>query len=65
MRSLRLLLVLVLTLPMSGLSHAVPAYWYRWQSKLDGKYVCAQVHPGEGWQKIGGPFRNARCRNPG
>jgi hypothetical protein len=64
MTSLRCALLLAM-LFVSGQSQAEPAYWYRWQSKLDGRYVCAQVHPGEGWQKVGGPFRNARCISPG
>jgi hypothetical protein len=39
---------------------AAPAPWYRWQSKLTGQQVCAQVLPGE-WSKIGGPYQDARC----
>lgn len=41
---------------------AAPMPFYKWQSKLDGTYTCQQTSPGDGWQKIGGPFRDAGCR---
>lgn len=41
---------------------AAPMPFYRWQSKVDGSYACQQVSPGEGWIRIGGPFRDAGCR---
>ena len=43
---------------------AEPAYWYRWQSTLTGKYICKQFSPGEGWQEHAGPFYDAQCRKP-
>jgi hypothetical protein len=44
---------------------AAPAPWYRWRSKLDGTVACAQTSPGEGWERIGGPYRDARCEKTG
>lgn len=41
---------------------AAPMPFYKWQSKLDGAYTCQQTSPGDGWQRIGGPFRDAGCR---
>ncbi|RDE51983.1 MAG: hypothetical protein DVS81_03455 [Candidatus Accumulibacter meliphilus] len=44
---------------------ATPAPWYLWRSKLDGQVFCAQTPPGVGWQRVGGPYRDARCENTG
>lgn len=44
---------------------AGPAPWYTWRSKLDGKTVCTQTSPGEGWVQDGGPYKDARCAQPG
>ena len=44
---------------------AAPAPWYQWRSKLDGKEFCAQTSLGEGWEKISGPYKDARCEQPG
>lgn len=43
---------------------AAPAPWYLWRSKLDGKTFCQQISPGEGWERVGGPFRDSRCEKP-
>lgn len=43
---------------------AQPAPWYMWKSKLNGKTFCAQTSPGEGWERVGGPFKDARCEKP-
>lgn len=40
---------------------AEPAYWYQWESKFNGKMICKQLSPGEGWQQHAGPFYDARC----
>jgi hypothetical protein len=40
---------------------AAPAPWYRWHSKLGSEQPCAQVSPGAGWEKLSGPYRDARC----
>jgi hypothetical protein len=53
----------VLTLAATAL--AKPAPWYRWSSKLSGQTVCSQHSPGDGWEKSGGPFRDARCEKRG
>ena len=42
---------------------AEPAYWFKWESKLNGKIICKQISPGEGWQQHAGPFYDAQCRN--
>lgn len=44
---------------------AAPAAWYKWTSKRDGTQVCAQVSPGEGWEKFDGPYKDAHCINEG
>ena len=53
----------VLTLAATAL--AKPAPWYRWSSKLSGQTVCSQHSPGDGWEKSGGPFSDARCEKRG
>jgi len=45
-----------------GSVHAAPAPWYRWHSKVDGRTVCAQFSPGQGWEQGGGAFRDGDCR---
>ena len=42
--------------------HAAPAAWYRWESPLDARRVCAQTSPGAAWTRVSGPFRDAGCR---
>ncbi|NER58884.1 hypothetical protein G3435_00655 [Pseudomonas sp. MAFF212428] len=39
------------------------APWYRWESQADGRLVCSQQSPGEGWRRFAGPFNNAGCRD--
>ncbi|MBS1210925.1 MAG: hypothetical protein H6R19_3323 [Proteobacteria bacterium] len=46
---------------LSFATHAAPAPWYWWTSKISGKRVCSQTSPGEGWERGNGPFRNSRC----
>ena len=43
---------------------AAPAPWYLWKSRVDGKTFCFQTSPGEGWERVDGPFRDARCGKP-
>jgi hypothetical protein len=43
---------------------AAPAPWYLWKSKLDGKTVCLQTSPGEGWERVAGHFKDSRCEIP-
>lgn len=42
---------------------AQPAPWYKWRSKLNGKEVCAQTSPGEGWEQASGPYKSD-CKTP-
>lgn len=51
--------VLALALPAA---QAEPAAWFWWASNTSQGRVCAQVSPGPGWDKVAGPYRNARCR---
>lgn len=44
---------------------AAPAPWFLWASLVADGFVCAQNSPGEGWQQVRGPFRDAHCRKPG
>ncbi|MCY1289271.1 hypothetical protein D9M68_1009960 [compost metagenome] len=53
-----------LLLILSAPGFAAPAPFFIWQSKLDGGLTCAQTSPGEGWLRLGGPFRDAGCRVP-
>ncbi|QFY44599.1 DUF4124 domain-containing protein [Candidatus Methylospira mobilis] len=46
-------------------SLAETAPWYKWRSKLDGNVVCSQTSPGDGWEKISGPYKTVRCDIPG
>jgi hypothetical protein len=48
----------------ASITIAMPAPWFMWQSKLDGKLVCTQTSPGPGWLKLSGPFVDARCGRP-
>jgi hypothetical protein len=56
---------LILLAALSVASLAAPAPWYQWRSKLDGQVHCAQTDPGTGWEKVGGPYQDARCIKPG
>ena len=41
---------------------AAAAPWGRWGSQADGRLVCSQWSPGEGWKRFAGPYNNAGCR---
>lgn len=45
-----------------GLALAAPAPWYYWRSKIDGHRLCAQVSPGTGWERDGGPYEGPLCQ---
>lgn len=62
--ALRLAVVLGLGLIFSIKAHASPAPWFRWESRMDARHVCAQTSPGEGWRRMSGPWRDAGCRFP-
>jgi len=53
-------IVICLALP----AWAGNAAWYRWESRIEGRIVCAQTSPGAGWRQIAGPFRDAACYKP-
>jgi hypothetical protein len=56
------------TLLFVGLALAQPAPYYLWdylwESKANQKVFCAQISPGEGWEQVGGPFRDSHCKKP-
>jgi hypothetical protein len=47
-----------LALPAIG----APAPWYYWRSKLDGRRVCAQTSPGQGWELDSEAYSKPMCR---
>ena len=59
------LLRIGLLLALAGSAAAQPAPWYKWRSKLDGRETCRQVTPGEGWERVSGPYKDASCTRPG
>ena len=52
----------LLALVAWGTAQAAPAPWYWWRSKIDGARTCAQVSPGEGWERDSGPFDGPGCQ---
>lgn len=44
-------------------AQAAMAPWWRWESQTDGRLVCSQWSPGDGWKRFAGPFDNAACRS--
>ncbi|WDY59455.1 hypothetical protein [Pseudomonas sp. PSKL.D1] len=44
-------------------ANAGPAPWWRWESQVDGRLVCLQWSPGDGWKRFAGPYNNAGCRD--
>ena len=62
MRSARGVIGVLLCLWLGAV--AAPAPWYLWKSRVDGKAFCFQASPGEGWERVDGPFRDARCETP-
>jgi len=61
--SRKFIILLLVSVLGSTTLMAEPAYWFRWESKLNGKMICRQLSPGEGWQQHAGPFYDAQCRN--
>lgn len=53
-------LLAVLALP-AWTAWAGNAAWYRWESRLEARMVCAQSSPGEGWKRVAGPYSDAAC----
>ena len=52
----------LLALVAWGAAQAAPAPWDWWRSKIDGARTCAQVSPGEGWERDSGPFDGPGCQ---
>lgn len=52
----------LLALVAWGAAQAAPAPWYWWRSKIDGARTCAQVSPGDGWERDSGPFDGPGCQ---
>jgi len=44
-------------------AQAGTAPWWRWESQVDGRLVCSQWSPGEGWKRFAGPYNNGGCRD--
>ncbi|MCW2267480.1 hypothetical protein D9M71_636400 [compost metagenome] len=53
---------LITALILAVTAQAAPASWYQWQSKATGRYMCAQIDPGDAWVRHSGPYNNAGCR---
>ena len=53
--------ILLLAATMSGVANARPAWWYLYQSRIDGQRACSQTPLGEGWVQMAGPFKDAHC----
>jgi hypothetical protein len=49
---------------LSSASHAAPAPYYLWMNLIDGSRVCSQLSLGQGWKKVGGPYKDGRCQKP-
>ncbi|GGC71485.1 hypothetical protein [Undibacterium terreum] len=43
---------------------AGPAAYFRWKSKFNNYTICAQTTPGDGWEILSGPFKDAHCSKP-
>lgn len=46
----------------AGSTWSAPAPWYYWRSKVDGKRVCAQVSPGQGWERDSTAYDGPGCQ---
>lgn len=57
-------LACILALGCTASALAAPAPWFVWRSKLDGREHCAQTSPGQGWERVRGPYRDLRCSQP-
>lgn len=58
----RLRAVIMAAMLLATQAGADMASWYRWESQVDGRLVCSQWSPGEGWKRFAGPYNNAGCR---
>ena len=56
------ILLLAVTATLAGSAAlARPAWWYLYQSRVDGQRACSQTPLGEGWVQMAGPFKDAHC----
>lgn len=58
-------LVFCILFSAASMSFSAPAAWQKWRSKTNSVTVCAQVSPGDAWERVDGPFRDARCQRRG
>lgn len=56
----RLILLLLASLAAASVP-ARPAWWYLYQSRIDGQRACSQTPIGDGWIQMAGPFKDAHC----
>jgi hypothetical protein len=45
----------------AGAAWSRPAWWYLYQSRIDGQRSCSQTPLGKGWVQVAGPFKDAHC----
>ncbi|WP_426342529.1 hypothetical protein ACN9MZ_13060 [Pseudoduganella sp. S-14] len=57
----RHLAILLIAVTSAGIASARPAWWYLYQSRIDGQRACSQIPLGEGWLQMAGPFKDAHC----
>lgn len=57
--------VLLLLALVSLEAFASGAPWYKWKNKTDRTVLCAQISPGNDWEKYQGPFMESQCKKPG
>jgi hypothetical protein len=48
-----------------GSAFSSGAPWYRWINRVDKTIICAQISPGDFWDKYQGPYMESRCKKPG
>lgn len=53
--------LLLFCLSGCGIVWSAPAAWHKWRSKSDGTQICTQTPPGSGWERMDGPYKDARC----
>jgi hypothetical protein len=58
-RTIALSLAFFLATP--AMLSAEPAPFFQWRSKANGSLACSQTPLGPGWERAGGPYRDARC----
>jgi hypothetical protein len=64
MRRLVAMLCLGLVIVVGAELLAQGAPYYKWRSRINGREFCLQTSPGEGWDRVAGPYKDARCTTP-